>query len=50
MKGLETDTQEQVQKLYNQFEPKGSGPLSLMKIVRHLLLEIAKLKGFKIDE
>jgi len=34
---------------YESYRPAGSGPLSMMRVVRALLREIARLRGYQTD-
>lgn len=41
------DNEEEFQKLYSHFAPKGSGPLQLLRVIQVLMREIASLRGYK---
>lgn len=34
---------------YESYRPVGSGPLSMMRVIRALLREIARLRGYQTD-
>lgn len=43
------DTENDLLTLYAAFRPVGSGPLMMMRVIRALLREIARLRGYQTD-
>ena len=42
-------SKKELEQMYVSFYPRGSGPLTMMSCICHLLEEISELRGYEID-